>query len=504
MEQFIERLKTIFGQVKQRSQEARALASAYIKQGLAWLITTYINSPVKTRIDNFRTTYIGKWLEGHILRIAASIYNGWRQVRSVYKKLTSPPPDPLMAALMMAGQKIDIDEDPTQLKGRRVFIIIAAFFSILVFWAATTELDSVVRAEGQVVPPGSVQLVQNRLSGSLVTIRVALGDRVEKGDVLFRLEDEEVNANFDDNEIMRLSALAKVVRLTAEKDGAEDIAFPAWMRRQFPDAVASEQSVFERRLNALQKRLIVIDQQVRESEIIVQNIKEQIKVYGPLVEGGHEPRLTMIDLNGRLAQASLAVERGRSEYEATASNFRADSARELADVQTQADQANAREDAFRMKVNNAEVRAPADGVISAVHVKTEGAVVQAGTVLAEIVPDQKNVIVEAKLSAQDIASVFPGQIAQISLSAYDVSRYGNLEGRVLKIASNTMQDDPSLPPYYLTVIEVPTIKFSKSDEAVEITTGMAAVIDIIGAKRTILSYIFTPLDRATSIAFREQ
>ena len=54
------------------------------------------------------------------------------------------------------------------------------------------------------------------------------------------------------------------------------------------------------------------------------------------------------------------------------------------------------------------------------------------------------------------------------------------------------------------MVEVPNLKFSKSDEKVEIVPGMTVVIDIIGKKRSVLSYILTPLNRASGVVFRER
>lgn len=98
-------------------------------------------------------------------------------------------------------------------------------------------------------------------------------------------------------------------------------------------------------------------------------------------------RLTLVEAQGEYNAA-------RDEYEAVVANFRAEAARELAEVKTRANQVGAREDAFRAKVRHADVPAPASGIVTAVHVKTVGAVVQAGTVLAEIVPDEQAVLVQ--------------------------------------------------------------------------------------------------------------
>jgi len=331
--------------------------------------------------------------------------------------------------------------------------------------------------------------VQNRLPGSLVSIQIKLGDHVKKGEVLFELEDDDVIANFDDNEITRIASFAMKARLEAEADGLDEIDFPEWLEKNAPEEIKSERAVFKRRQKALNSRLIAIKRRI-------ENFEDRIEIIKPLVEAGHEARLALVDVEGQYNQAV-------DEYEAIIANFRAESAAQLAEVKTQADQAVAREDAFRAKVNYAKVRSPTSGTVSAVNVKTVGAVLQAGTLLAEIVPDEQSVLIRARLLAEDVSSVYVGQVAQVSLSTYDVSRYGTLEGRVQRIAQNTTQEE-NFPPYYATMVEVPNPRFSKSTQDVEVVPGTPTVIDIIGKKRTVLSYILTPLDRASSIAFREQ
>ena len=92
--------------------------------------------------------------------------------------------------------------------------------------------------------------------------------------------------------------------------------------------------------------------------------------------------------------------------------------------------------------------------------------------------------------------------ARISLSAYDVSRYGSLEGVVKHIASNTTEREEQ-PPFYETIITVPDPVFPKIDLTPDIVPGMTVVVDIISGKRTVLDYIRSPIDRAARVAFRE-
>ena len=157
----------------------------------------------------------------------------------------------------------------------------------------------------------------------------------------------------------------------------------------------------------------------------------------------------------------------------------------------------------RGKVRHAEVRAPLSGAVSAVHVKTVGAVVQAGTMLAEIVPSEAEYLVRAQINPQDIADVQPGQVARISLAAYDPSRYGVVMGVVRRVASNTTQPENAMP-FYETIIAIPEVAFTKSPDEPVISSGMPLQVDILGGKRTVMEYIMTPIQKSLATAFREK
>jgi len=182
---------------------------------------------------------------------------------------------------------------------------------------------------------------------------------------------------------------------------------------------------------------------------------------------------------------------------------RAESSTFLVEAQTSLEQAKARQESLQGRVGYADIRAPETGIVSALHIKTIGAVVQAGTVLTEIVPVNAEHVVRARLLPQDVADVTLGQRARISLSAYDVSRYGALEGEVVHVASNTTEEQ-NVPPYYETMIAIGDKGFPNSNIEPEIVPGMQVTVDIIGGKRTVLDYILSPIQKAAAVAFREK
>ena len=155
---------------------------------------------------------------------------------------------------------------------------------------------------------------------------------------------------------------------------------------------------------------------------------------------------------------------------------------------------------FEKRFNSSEVKSPVDGVISQIHITTIGEVTKPGTLLAEIVPDNEELLIEARIDPKDITKVAIGQKAQIAFSAYDSAVYGMFEGEVTNIAKNTTLVDEQTAPFYKTIVKVnPTDDLSD----LEIQSGMVGQVSILGDKRTVLSFFTSPITKLSQRAFRE-
>ncbi len=161
----------------------------------------------------------------------------------------------------------------------------------------------------------------------MTDIRIKLGDKVAKGNILFKIEDEDVKANFADNEIQRLTALASIQRLEAEAQGLSELNMPDWLVKAAPEAVRQEEEVFASRNLALENERQVIIQQIEilQRAIDVQKSEESLArvqlaqidqerdIIKPLVTAGHEPKLALINLESRYQEALGRAEKARLE-----------------------------------------------------------------------------------------------------------------------------------------------------------------------------------------------
>ena len=159
--------------------------------------------------------------------------------------------------------------------------------------------------------------------------------------------------------------------------------------------------------------------------------------------------------------------------------------------------------AIRQRLKETEIRSPIDGIVNRVFFISLGAVVSSGEIIAEIVPTQGKLLVEAFIDPKDIATIEPGQPAKISLTAYDPSKYGYLLGTLTKVSADTVFREETKSSAYAVNLSIDTEIFESDDIPVSIVPGMIAQVDIIRGERTILEYFWQPVAKMKDTAFRE-
>jgi len=126
-------------------------------------------------------------------------------------------------------------------------------------------------------------------------------------------------------------------------------------------------------------------------------------------------------------------------------------------------------------------------------------VIRGGDPIVEIVPVDKVVMVEARIAPRDRGEIWPGLPDTIKISAYDSSIYGGLEGKVVDVSPDIVQD-PKGEVFYRVRLSADTTSFGAGKPVIP---GMTAEVNIRSGKQTILDYILGPLIKIRDSAFRE-
>ena len=343
-----------------------------------------------------------------------------------------------------------------------------AFLLAAVVWAGLATLDEVTVGQGQVIPSGRVQIVQNLEGGIVSEIFVEPGAVVKKGQALMRIDDKRFASSYQEGDAKDAALQARIARLAAETDLKPFAHRPISSRRK-PELVLQERQLFDSRRREFEAGLAVLHrqseqrrQELAEMESRVTRlqdsyalVQQELGMTRPAAEKGVVAKVDLIrlerqanDLKGELDVATMSVPRlhtavreATQKSEQFAADFRAQASRELSEARAEQSVVSATKVALEDRLDRTLVRAPVAGTVKQVKVNTVGGVVQPGMDLIEIVPIDETLLVEARVRPADIAFIRPGLDAMIKLSAYDFSIYGGIEGTVEHISADAIVDD---------------------------------------------------------------
>lgn len=409
--------------------------------------------------------------------------------------------------------------------------VVAAFFVIFVVWAAVTELDRTVRGMGRVIATSQLQTVSNLEGGVVEAIHVRTGQQVKAGQELIRLDRTATGSELGSGEASASALAVKIARLQAEVAGREPV-YPAPLNAAMASQVQIERALHASRMqelgsvvNAGQARILQAQRAVQEAQAAYQARvsardarQNEIRIIRPLVERGIEPRMSLIQAESgyavaasEAAAAAAAISRAQasiSEAQATLNQQRQDwrslAANELASAQAEYSARRSTLPALAERLDRTTVKAPLPGRVNRVLVTTVGAAVAPGAPLVEIVPSEESLLIETMIRPQDIAFVRMDQKAKVNITAYDPSVYGALDGVVVSISPDAVQNERTGESFY--TVQVRTTSNALKDRGgkpLPIGTGMVADVSLLGDKRTVLEYILSPLTKLKETAFRE-
>src|SRR5581483_6783563 len=143
------------------------------------------------------------------------------------------------------------------------YLSIATVFGGFGIWAAVAPLDRAAIAPGQVAVSGDHKVVQHLEGGIIREILVKDTQEVAEGDVLFRLQPTQAQANTDILRKQMDVALAEQARLVAEQSNAQSETIPQSVlaRRDVAEtatAIADQQRQFSERRGTLASQISIL------------------------------------------------------------------------------------------------------------------------------------------------------------------------------------------------------------------------------------------------------
>lgn len=426
---------------------------------------------------------------------------------------------------------LEIIEQPVSPTARATTWLLLTGLVLTVLWLTFGKVDVVASAPGRLIPADNVKLVQPAEAGIVRAIHVRNGQFVRKGQVLVELDPTVSAAETIQAEAALQTALFDVARAKAVLSALDGRGL------QFipPEATAPQLVATQRALAAAELATIEASASGRSadlqaakaarSEALVQAAKltetiplldQQLDAYEGLLAKGYAAKLKVIEMRRqrfatiRDREAALETAHKAEAQSSSASSTMAQSKAEarsriLTDLaKAEADVRLRHEELTKSRQRSSLQRltAPVDGTITQLSIHTIGGVVEPAKPIMVVVPKGGSLIAEVKILNKDIGFVKDGQPVAIKLEAFPFTRYGTVPGYVESIGSDAIEDE-KLGLVYPARIRLDAIDRGRATD-MRLSAGLATTADIRTGRRSIVSYLVSPIDKAAREAARER
>ena len=416
------------------------------------------------------------------------------------------------------------------------FIGLIVVGGVVGVWAAKSSIQGAIIAQGVTTVESHSKKVQHREGGIVAKISVKDGDKVKAGELLVQLDETEIQASLAiiDGNLAELQALSG--RLIALRDGSDKISFPKPLLARKGEVEIKALMVAEAKLLKVQqasqkgrqaqllKRVTQLNEQISgfKSQTASRNlqmklISKELVNLEKLFKKGLVPASRVLALRrdksslegqkgglvARVAEAKSKISETQLQIIQLDDDARTKTLSELRDATVKQNEARERRIAIAARLKRMVIRAPQSGFIHQLNIHTVGGVIGAGETVMLIVPELDNLIIEARITPQDIDQVQVGQPADIRFSAFNQRTTPQVGGKVIYVSADLTQPQNNLPPYFAIKLRLNKGAIEKLGDN-KLIPGMPAEAFVQTRSRSPMSYLLQPLKDQVERAFREE
>ena len=420
--------------------------------------------------------------------------------------------------------------------------LIIGFIALLILvggfgaWSMLANISGAVIAMGQVEVDQNRQVIQHLDGGIVAEVLVDEGKPVDAGQVLLRLDSKDLSGELAIVEGQLYELMARSGRLQAERDGADAITFDpelldvAAQSSDMAELVQGQTSLFEARRQSVDKEIEQLNRRAAQTESQIAGVdaqKEALEIQLALIAEELASQQDLLDRG--LAQASrvlslqreearlrgsigeLAANRAEAEGRVTEIEIeilkletrrREDAITRLRDLQYNLLELKERRRLLLERLSRLDIRAPLAGIVYDLQVTTERAVIQAAQPVLYLIPQDRPLVITARVEPIHVDQVYVGQDTTLRFSTFDQRTTPELFGRIVQISPDAFTDERTQSSYYRAEVELLEGEFDKL-AGQEVLPGMPVETYIRTEERTPMAYLVKPLTDYFNRAFRE-
>jgi len=420
---------------------------------------------------------------------------------------------------------VEIEEEPLNPLGQLIFWVIICALIFCSLWMYFGRIDVVVTTRGKVIPTGEVKIIQPLTSGVLSSILVKPGQLVEAGQVLMEIdptdtEPELASLKADQKqvglEILRIEALLSDADFLPTRDGydSQQLEVQRNLYKSGRGKLIRQIQVKRDELSQVEQRLagaLKSNQQTAYLHEVSRLRLDRLEPVHDLISRDEYDQAStdLVTYSNQLASSQHQIK----ELEASKAQVleqillieeenRNQLLTELAEKRQEVLYLDAKIERTEFVNARQQIRAPVRGHVSQLLVHTVGGVVTPAEKLAILVPADSAPLIKAQVLNRDVGYLASGMDVAIKIDTFEFQKYGMLDGRLLQVAQDSIEDE-HLGLVYEIYVEPLEKTLIVDGAAAPLVNGMSVTAEIKVGKRRIIEFFIYPLikyfDEGTSV-----
>ncbi len=406
-------------------------------------------------------------------------------------------------------------------------ITILLIFGLFGVWSVFAKIETTITANGKVITQSYNKVVMHPQGGIVNKLFIKEGDSVKKDQPLLELDSISYASDLSSNTQKHDTNLFTICRLKAQadlQDGLEctphekKIINADHLSQLKMDAATLHSSDVQNlyaKINLLKSKNDVLHsqnsglkKQIKSNRQLLISFQKELKKWNKLLKEDAIDELKSIATQRQIVQSELDINSLQSRIEENLAtiksnkiqidleeaSFKNSALTRLSEIELENKLILDKINSLQNSIRNATIKSPSDGLVTDMKIHATGEVVSPQKQIMSIVPDDKNLIIEAYVLPTDIERLYKGQSAEVSFPAFvDPSAYP-IDGNLTYISADTITPEGGRESFYVILIEITPKGFTAiKKNNFKIVPGMPAAAFIRTGKKTLMEYLVNPI-----------
>lgn len=416
------------------------------------------------------------------------------------------------------------------------FLIIIATFILIFIWGGLAPLDSAVIAPGSVKLSHNHKEIQHYEGGIIQEIYVKDGDEVSENTPLLKLNSSAAQSNMYSKLTILRARTAAEKRIIAQINNLQTVEFDSQYLHPVNDEIIpiidSQRNVFKARTAEFHNKISSYEQEKMRLMQKISGLKEQLKATEESQKIKDELLKDTVDLyNKRVLSKHNMISVRKEHINGLKNILSIKSDIEIAQHDIKQNQISSNSYSMKyysdlaseyernhieyldalQKYNNAldiyertTIKSSSPGIVTALKHHTINGIIRPGEIIMLIIPQNDKMIIESMISPKDINDIRVGMSAKIQFDSYKRRTTPRALGKVIYVSADKIKNNDRAPDSYLVRIEIDKNSLHKAINSLTLQPGLPVTVFLVRGKRTVLSYIISPIIESFRMAFKEQ